>query len=167
MSQEDHKARAPAGCRCAVVTVSDTRTPATDTSGDRVAAHLEFAGHGVHARLLVPDEPDRVAAVLHRCLADPGVDAIILNGGTGLSRRDGTHEVVSAHLDKRIDGFGEIFRHLSYQQIGPAAMLSRAVAGSARGKVLISLPGSPGAVDLAMAKLVIPELPHMVEELRR
>ena len=115
-------------------------------------------------KTIVPDEPERIRAVLDSKLTDPSVQVVITTGGTGISPRDGTYEIVTHMLDKRIEGFGELFRALSYEEIGPAAMLSRACAGTARGKVLICMPGSENAVRLAMTKLILPELGHLVRE---
>jgi molybdenum cofactor biosynthesis protein B len=151
---------------CAILTVSDTRTPETDRSGGRIRALLEEAGHRVVAYAIVPDEPALIRAHLERLLADDGVDAVVVNGGTGLAPRDTTYEAVNALLEKRLDGFGELFRMLSYEEIGAAAMLSRTTAGVARGRILASLPGSTAAVELAMRKLLVPELGHMVELVR-
>ncbi len=118
------------------------------------------------SQAIVPDDPGRIRAQLEELLALPMLDAVIVNGGTGLAPRDTTYEAVTTLLDKRIDGFGELFRMLSFQEVGPAAMLSRAAAGVARGKILVSLPGATGAVDLAMRRLLVPELGHMVELVR-
>ena len=115
---------------------------------------------------IVKDEPAEIEALLREALANQQVEAVVVNGGTGISPRDGTYEVIVGLFDKRLDGFGEIFRYLSYQDIGSAAIMSRAVAGSAQGKVLISLPGSKGAVRLAMERLILPELRHMVSQLQ-
>lgn len=167
MSWQDHRAQSPASVTCFVLTVSDTRTDETDTSGRAIAAALEEAGHRVTGRAIVRDEPQTVEAVLLAHLEAAAVDAIVTTGGTGISRRDGTVEVVERLLDKRLDGFGELFRMLSYQEIGAAAIMSRACAGLARGRILIALPGSEHAVRLAMTKLVLPELAHMVREARR
>ena len=147
---------------CAVLTVSDTRSEADDTSGSRVKALLGAAGHTVAGYRIVPDDPRTITDAVTTFLDAPAVDAVILNGGTGLAPRDTTFEAVRAMLDKEIPGFGELFRQLSYADVGPAAMLSRAVAGVARGKIVVSMPGSPAAVELAMTKLVLPELGHMV-----
>jgi molybdenum cofactor biosynthesis protein B len=167
MSVSDHRRTAPAAVRCAVVTISDTRTEATDTSGRAIADLLASAGHHVAARSLVPDDAARVRATLEDLLARADLDAILTTGGTGITSRDGTYEVVESLIDKFLDGFGELFRMLSYADIGPAAMLSRACAGLARGKILVSMPGSEAAVRLAMEKLVLPELGHLVREARR
>ena len=163
MSKELHKAASPVSVRVAVLTVSDTRTEATDTSGAAIVALLEQAGHQVIARALVKDEPADVMAFVATQLRGPA-QVIITTGGTGITSRDSTYEAVTEMLEKRLDGFGELFRMLSYADIGPAAMMSRACAGLARDRVVISLPGSEGAVLLAMTKLVLPELGHLVQQ---
>ena len=163
MSHHTHTASAPAAVTVAVLTVSDTRTEATDTSGAAIVALLEQAGHQVIARALVKDEPADVMAFVATQLRGPA-QVIITTGGTGITSRDSTYEAVTEMLEKRLDGFGELFRMLSYADIGPAAMMSRACAGLARGRVVISLPGSEGAVRLAMTKLVLPELGHLVQQ---
>jgi molybdenum cofactor biosynthesis protein B len=167
MSQAEHKARAPRSVRCFIVTVSDTRTEATDASGRAIADLLTAAGHVVTGRAIVPDTADLVREALERQLASADVQAIITTGGTGIASRDSTYEVVAALLQKRLDGFGELFRMLSFEQIGPAAMMSRACAGMSAGHILVSLPGSEAAVRLAMERLVIPELGHLVEQATR
>jgi molybdenum cofactor biosynthesis protein B len=167
VSQAEHKAQAPARVRCFIVTVSDTRTEATDTSGRAIAELLSAAGHDVAGRTIVQDEPADVVRAVTDQLASEGVHVVITTGGTGLTSRDSTYEALIALLDKRLDGFGELFRKLSYDDIGPAAMLSRAMAGTSRGKFIAALPGSEGAVRLAMTKLLIPELPHIVQQLSR
>ena len=167
MSQAEHKAQAPASVRCAVITVSDTRTEATDASGRAIAELLTAAGHVVTGRTIVKDDADLVRETLERQLASGDVQAIIATGGTGITSRDSTYEVVSALLQKRLDGFGELFRMLSFQQIGPAAMMSRACAGIAARRIVVSLPGSEAAVRLAMERLLIPELGHLVQQATR
>jgi molybdenum cofactor biosynthesis protein B len=159
-----HRKDAPASVRCFVLTVSDTRTPANDASGDAIASALQAAGHVVAGRQIVTDDPAAVRQVLE---TTDGVDAVITTGGTGIAARDGTYEAVSALFDKTIDGFGELFRVLSYEQVGSAAMMSRACAGSIRRIAVFALPGSEQAVRLAMEKLILPELGHVVRELRR
>jgi molybdenum cofactor biosynthesis protein B len=149
-----------------VLTVSDTRDETTDTSGQLIKSQVAAEGHHLAGYKIVKDEPVEIDSLLRAAIADPQVEAIIVNGGTGISPRDGTYEVIVKLLDKKLDGFGEIFRFLSYQDIGSAAIMSRAVAGSARGKVLISLPGSSGAVGLALEKLIWPELRHMFSQLQ-
>jgi molybdenum cofactor biosynthesis protein B len=166
MSAHGHHARHRRSVGCAVVTVSDTRTEADDTSGARIRALLEQTGHRVVAYAILPDEPVRIRARVEELLAAPEVEAVIVNGGTGLAPRDTTYEALASLFDKKLDGFGELFRMLSYQEVGAAAMLSRAAAGVARGKVLASLPGAPAAVELAVARLLAPELAHVVDLLR-
>jgi molybdenum cofactor biosynthesis protein B len=167
MSQEEHKAQAPSSVRCFIVTVSDTRTEATDTSGRAIADLLTAAGHVVAGRAIVKDDAEMVRGTLERQLAIADVQAIITTGGTGVTARDSTYEVVSSLLQKRLDGFGELFRMLSFQQIGPAAMMSRACAGIVAGHVVVSLPGSEAAVRLALERLLIPELGHLVQQATR
>jgi molybdenum cofactor biosynthesis protein B len=145
-----------------VVTCSDTRTPDDDRSGDAIRALLKAHHHRVTGSTIVKDDPKAIGAVLKRLGRDADTQAIIMTGGTGLSQRDSTFETVDQLLDKRIDGFGELFRWLSFQDIGAAAMLSRATAGLYRDKVVFSLPGSEGAVRLAMERLILPELGHAV-----
>jgi len=128
---------------------------------------LEEAGHRIFEYAILPDEPDRVRERVNRWLAEDGCDGVVLNGGTGISVRDRTYEAISGLLEKTLDGFGELFRALSYEEIGSAAMLSRAVAGVARGKLVFSLPGSTAAVDLAMRRLIVPELSHLLGQLRK
>ena len=164
MCHEEHKRSAPASVRCAVVTVSDTRTEDTDASGAAIVDLLGKSGHVIAGRTIVKDDPDRIRRTIDAAIASADVQAIILTGGTGISRRDGTYEIVSSMLQKRLDGFGELFRMLSYEQIGSAAMLSRACAGLVAGRIVVSLPGSEAAVRLALEKLVVPELGHLVQQ---
>ncbi|MEN8183373.1 MAG: molybdenum cofactor biosynthesis protein B [Myxococcota bacterium] len=159
-----HHASAPASVPTAVITVSDTRTLDTDTGGALAVDLLEGAGHPVVLREIVPDEPAEIADHLLRALALEAARAVVLTGGTGIAPRDRTPESVMPHLDRLIPGFGELFRQLSYQEIGPAALLSRALAGLARGRVVFVLPGSRGALRLAFEKLILPELGHLVGE---
>jgi molybdenum cofactor biosynthesis protein B len=165
MSVHEHKEKAKKSVRCFVVTVSDTRDESTDSSGQTIKKYLTDAGHHMAGYRIVKDEPSQIEAVLHEALGG-GADAVIVNGGTGIAPRDGTYEVVNRLVEKKLDGFGEIFRYLSYLDIGSAAIMSRAAAGTARGKILISLPGSKGAVTLAMEKLILPEIRHMVSQLQ-
>jgi molybdenum cofactor biosynthesis protein B len=164
MSDVEHKAQAPSAVACFIVTVSDTRTEATDTSGRAIAELLTAAGHRVAGRTIVKDDPAVVRSIVEHQLASREVQVIITTGGTGISSRDSTFEAVNGLLDKRLDGFGELFRMLSYEQIGPAAMMSRASAGLAGGTIVVSLPGSEAAVRLAMEKLLVPELGHLVQQ---
>jgi molybdenum cofactor biosynthesis protein B len=167
MSHLDHKATSPASVRCYVLTISDTRTTATDTSARAIAELLEAGGHEVAGRAIVKDDPDAIRAAIAAQLEGSTARVIITTGGTGITSRDSTYEVVGKLFEKRLEGFGELFRMLSYQEIGAAAMMSRACAGTARGKIIVSLPGSENAVRLGMSKLLIPELGHLVRELSR
>jgi molybdenum cofactor biosynthesis protein B len=163
----EHKARAPRSVGCFVVTISDTRTAENDTSGDAIADLLSSAGHRVVGRTIVKDDPQSIREAVMRQLANPDVEFVIATGGTGISSRDSTYEVVGSLLEKRLDGFGELFRMLSYQAIGTAAMMSRAVAGLAGGRIVVSLPGSPDAVRLALEKLLLPEMGHLVQQAKK
>ena len=163
----EHKQQAPRTVRCFVLTVSDTRTEDTDTGGRAVADLLVSAGHIVISRSIVKDDATRVRRAVETQLETDEVDVIITTGGTGITSRDSTYEAVDALLEKRLDGFGELFRMLSYEQVGAAAMMSRATAGLVRGRIVIALPGSEAAVRLAMEKLVVPELGHMVQQARK
>ncbi|HTM26369.1 MAG TPA: molybdenum cofactor biosynthesis protein B [Vicinamibacterales bacterium] len=165
MSVADHRKTAVTGVRCAVLTISDTRAPETDVSGRTIVELLESAGHVVARRQILRDEPKDVHEAVLSNLG--GVDAIVTTGGTGITSRDSTYEAIETLLDKRLPGFGELFRSLSYQDIGSAAMMTRATAGVARGTAIFILPGSEHAVRLAMTKLIVPELGHVVRELRR
>jgi len=167
MSHSEHRAAAPSRVRCSVITVSDTRTEDTDTGGRLLRELLTERGHQVVGHSIVRDEPTVLRAAIERQLNTPEVQAVITTGGTGISRRDGSYEVIAELLEKRLDGFGELFRSLSFAEIGPSAMLSRACAGTARGKILISLPGSQNAVRLGLTKLILPELGHLVREVTR
>ena len=150
-----------------VITCSDTRTPETDTSGSHIMHMLKDAGHVVIAYHLVRDEPSKIKAKIKDAVTNKKIQAIIINGGTGISKRDSTFETVDAMLEKRLVGFGEIFRYLTYQDIGSPAIMSRATAGIIKGRVLFSTPGSKNAVRLAMEKLIRPELGHLVNELTK
>jgi molybdenum cofactor biosynthesis protein B len=166
-SVRKHRESAPKHVRVAVLTISDTRTTETDTGGDTVEELMRSAGHEVAERGIVPDDAARIRTELENLLARPDVDAIITTGGTGISARDTTYEVVDRMLEKRLDGFGEIFRMLSYEEIGAAAVLSRAVAGAVGTKLVACLPGSRNAVRLAVEKLLVPEISHLVFELKK
>lgn len=167
MPHHHHRSSVAISASIALLTVSDTRTAETDSSGAALRRALEAAGHRVADQCILPDEPDRVRGLVSDWLDRDDVDVVLVNGGTGISRRDRTHEVVAGLLDQRLAGFGELFRMLSYEQIGSAAMLSRAVGGIARGKPLFSLPGSTAAVELAIERLILPELAHLLAELRK
>ena len=166
-STEDHRADAPTSVRCAVLTISDTRTAETDRSGELVRQSLRWRGHDIIAYEIVPDDVSRIIDLLQEWIATPDIQAIITNGGTGIAGRDNTYEAIVSLLDKQLQGFGEIFRMLSYGEIGAAAMLSRAVAGVAAGTAIFSVPGSSNAVTLAMEKLIGPEIGHVVLELTK
>ncbi|HWP46348.1 MAG TPA: MogA/MoaB family molybdenum cofactor biosynthesis protein [Candidatus Limnocylindrales bacterium] len=163
-SHEAHKAQAPSSIRCMVITVSDTRKEETDISGKSIQEHLIKNGHQVVAYQIVKDEAQEIQNLLRQGVANPEVQVIIFNGGTGIAPRDVTYEALERLLDKKIDGFGEIFRYLSYKEIGSAAILSRALAGVCNRKIVFSIPGSPGAVELAMRELILPEMGHLVRE---
>jgi molybdenum cofactor biosynthesis protein B len=167
ISAQEHKSSAPEQVRCAIVTVSDTRTPETDTSGALIRERLVSAGHRVVGYRIVRDEPGEIRSALDELVKQVGCDVVIFNGGTGIARRDTTFDVIDACLEKRIDGFGELFRYLSYAEIGSAAMMSRATAGVYRDTIVVLTPGSSNAVKLAMDKLILPELTHMVYEIRK
>ena len=167
MSHQEHKAKAPASVGCFVLTVSDTRTGETDLSGREIREFLERAGHQVTGFAIVRDDPDVVAASVKQWLTDPHTRVIITTGGTGITARDGTFEAVDALFEKRLDGFGELFRMLSFDEVGAAAMMSRATAGTVGAKAIFVLPGSEPAVRLAMSRLIIPELGHVAQQLQK
>ncbi len=169
MSQAGHKAHAPRRVRVFSLTVSDTRTEATDEGGRLIRELAAAAGHEIVGSAIVRDEPEQVQMHIVALANQGTADVLITTGGTGISRRDNTYEAVSGLLAKRLDGFGELFRMLSYQDIGSAAMLSRAVAGLVQGSnlVVFAVPGSPSAVRLALEKLIIPELGHLKFETAR
>lgn len=166
MSLEAHRKTAGAPIRCAVITISDTRDASTDRGGPRIVEHLEAAQHLVVRREIVKDERDRIRAAVLASAEDASVDLVITTGGTGIAPRDVTYPVLLELFESEIPGFGELFRQLSFAQIGSATMLSRACAGLVRGKVVIALPGSPKAVDLAMQQIVLPEAGHLVTQSR-
>ncbi|SRR6266446_2556411 len=163
----EHKARAPRSAKVYVITCSDSRTEATDEGGRILREKLAEGGHTLSGSAIVPDDPQRIAAELDRAHA-AGAQFALVTGGTGLSRRDSTFEAISRAVARPLPGFGELFRSLSYDQIGSAAMLSRALAGQlASGLFVFAMPGSPAAVRLACEKLILPELTHILEELSR
>ncbi len=165
MSVHEHRRQAPGCVPCGVLTISDTRTEADDASGKRIVELLRERGHRVELYRIVKDEPALITQVLLEAPAQ--ISAVICNGGTGIAKRDSTYEAIRSLLDKEISGFGELFRMISYETIGAAAMLSRATAGVMGDRVVFSLPGSPDAVDLAMTKLILPELGHVVAMVRK
>ena len=150
---------------CAVITVSDTRSPETDRSGQLIKQLLLDAGHAVGVYTIVKDEPAQIQGQME-VLAKRSVDAIIFNGGTGIAPRDTTYDAIESLLEKTLPGFGELFRWLSYQEIGSRAIASRAIAGVYQSKLVFSVPGSTNAVKLAMQQLILPELAHLVSQLR-
>ncbi|MGB3308886.1 MAG: MogA/MoaB family molybdenum cofactor biosynthesis protein [Nodosilinea sp.] len=152
--------------RCAVVTVSDTRTVESDRSGQTIQTLLTEAGHRVHDYQIVPDQPDRIGPLCQALAQAAEVDCVILTGGTGIAPRDTTYDAIADLLEKTLPGFGEIFRQLSFQEIGSRAIASRAVAGVYQSTLIFSLPGSSNAVTLAMKSLILPELPHLVSQLQ-
>ena len=166
-SSEEHRRKAHAQEPVAVglVTVSDSRTLESDANGAYLREAVSAAGHRVAGYRLVPDEPAGVLAAVDELIGDS--DAIVLNGGTGLAARDRTYDALAGRMDRTLPGFGELFRMLSWEQVGSAAMLSRAVAGTIGGVIVFSVPGSPAAVRLAWERLIAPELKHVVRELRR
>lgn len=166
-STQQHRSEAPKAARCAVVTVSDTRTLETDRGGKMLEESLVGAGHTVVRREIVPDDPQRIRTLVEDLADAAALDAILITGGTGIAARDQTYETVSSMLTKTLPGYGELFRMLSYADIGPAAMLSRTIGGVIGQVVLLTMPGSPAAVRLALDKLILPELAHVVYEARK
>lgn len=166
-SAEAHRDEAQKSVACAVLTISDTRTKDDDRSGELIRQNLLWRGHEIAAYEIVPDDPARIVATLCDWIDEDRIEAIITNGGTGIAGRDNTYEAISSLLEKRLDGFGEIFRMLSWHEIGAAAMLSRAVAGVSGTTAIFSTPGSSNAVKLAMEKLIGPELGHVVHEITK
>ena len=163
-SVKEHKAAAKASVKIAIVTVSDTRTLETDTSGLLIDQISTQAGHEVAWRKIVRDEPAEILNVIAESQSDPSIQAILITGGTGISPRDQTVETLENLFTKTIPGYGELFRWLSYQEIGPSCILSRATAGLIGHRVVLLMPGSRAAVKLAMEKIIVPELPHLVRE---
>ena len=163
MSYAAHRAAAPDSVGVAVITVSDTRDKDTDRSGALIREKLEGGGHTVVHYAIVKDTAREIKGELAIAVRKRGCQTLILNGGTGISPRDNTFEVVDGMLEKRLPGFGEIFRYLSYKEIGSAALMSRATMGTYLGRIMVSLPGSTGAVRLAMDELLLPELSHLVD----
>jgi len=164
---QHHKAHAPACVPCFVVTSSDTRDAHSDASGQLIHDLLVEAGHAVVGRRIVKDEPEQLLEVLETDTVAAGARAVIITGGTGLGSRDTTVETLLPRFEKRLDGFGELFRALSFEEIGSAAMMSRAVAGTYRQMIVFALPGSPAAARLALERLILPELGHAVHEMAR
>jgi molybdenum cofactor biosynthesis protein B len=168
MSHVEHKdASEGIAARCAVITLSDTRNEATDTSGAKIKSLLGGEHHLVNYYSIIRDEPRDLTRLLEELISSGDIDVILTNGGTGISRRDQTIAVIEKHLTTVLSGFGELFRMLSYQQIGSSAMMSRATAGIAKDKLIFAMPGSTAAVELAMTKLIVPELRHLLGQMRK
>lgn len=163
----EHKEHAPRQASCVVITCSDTRTPQSDTSGYRIMVMLRDAGHSVASYQIVKDEPSKIKAAIKKAVKNKKVQAIIINGGTGIAKRDSTFEAIEDLLEKKLDGFGEVFRYLTYQDIGSPAIMTRATAGTYKGRIIFSTPGSENAVKLAMEKLILPELGHILQQLSK
>jgi len=168
-STEQHKqiAAKQGPVKVAIITVSDTRTRENDTGGDLIENRIVAAGHLVVFRTIVKDEPDQIAALLDKITGETEARLLLFTGGTGIAPRDTTYDVISRKLEKHMPGFGELFRMLSFSEVGAAGMLSRATAGTYRGRVIMSMPGSPNAVQVAMDKLIIPEIEHLAWEVAR
>ncbi len=167
MRQLPHPDPAEMTVNCAVVTVSDTRSPETDRSGQLIRQFVESAGHRVKEYAIVKDEPAEIRALLQGYSDRADLDVLIFNGGTGIAPRDTTYDAIAGFLEKTLPGFGELFRFLSYQEIGTRAMASRACAGIYQSKLIFSIPGSTGAVKLAVEKLILPEMVHLVNQMRK
>jgi len=167
VSYQEHRAKSPQSVNCAVIIISDSRTEQDDESGRLIKQRLSQNGHGLVAYSLLKNDAAAIKQKIAELLGQVELQVIITSGGTGLSHRDVTVETISPLLEKKLDGFGELFRSLSYQEIGTASMLSRAIGGVVRGKVILCLPGSLGAVTLSMDKMILPEIGHMVREASR
>ncbi|WP_307587596.1 MogA/MoaB family molybdenum cofactor biosynthesis protein [Paenibacillus wynnii] len=165
-SVEEHRREAPKSVSCYIITVSDTRTPETDSGGDLVQTLLDEAGYIIKGRTIVKDDYEEIRELVYKNSVHSDIEAVLLTGGTGISPRDTTYEAVASLLDKSLPGFGEIFRFLSFtEDIGSAAILSRAIAGTIGNTAVFSMPGSTGAVQLAMSRIIIPELRHVMREI--
>ncbi len=167
MAQQPHPDSTGMTVNCAVITVSDTRSPETDRSGQVIKQLLLDAGHAVGAYTIVKDEPAQIQAQMEVLGKRSDLDTVIFNGGTGIAPRDTTYDAIESLLEKTLPGFGELFRWLSYQEIGSRAIASRAIAGVYQSKLVFSLPGSTNAVKLAVQQLILPELAHLVSQLRK
>lgn len=165
MTHQPHPDLTPMTVNCAVITVSDTRSPETDKSGQLIQQLLLEAGHAITVYTLLKDEPEQIQSQLQALGERSDVDAAIFNGGTGIAPRDTTYDALERLLEKTLPGFGEVFRYLSYQEIGSRAIASRAVAGVYQAKLIFSIPGSTGAVKLALKHLILPELVHLISQL--
>lgn len=166
MTHQPHPDRTDVTVKCAVITVSDTRSPMTDKSGQLIQSLLQAAGHSLVAYALIKDEPAQIQTQLQDLCQRADLDAVIFNGGTGIAPRDTTYDALEGLLEKQLPGFGELFRAASFQEIGTRAIASRAVAGVYRSKLIFSIPGSTGAVKLAVERFILPELVHLVTLLK-
>jgi molybdenum cofactor biosynthesis protein B len=167
MGYHQHKEASPKNITCAVITVSDSRTEETDESGKFLKERMAAAGHQITFYTLLKNDPDAIRKTMASLLTQTGLQVIITTGGTGASHRDVTIETITPMLEKKLDGFGELFRYLTYQEIGTTSVMSRAMSGIIQGKVIINLPGSLNAVTLATEKIILPEVGHMVREATR
>ncbi len=167
MGYQEHKQKSPRSVSCAVLIISDSRTERDDESGGLLRQKLSQNGHRVISYCILKNEADSIKEKIYELLRQEELQVIITSGGTGASHRDITVETISPILEKKLDGFGELFRFLSYQEIGSASIMSRAIAGVVGGKVILCLPGSPEAANLAMDKLILPEIGHLVREATR
>ena len=167
MNMQEHKRDQETRATFALIVTSDTRTPETDETGKRAIQLLEEAGHDVKAHVIVRNDTTQIKKALEGFVGDEGVQVIVTSGGTGIGAKDKTVDAVSKFFDRRLEGFGELFRQISYEEIGVMAMISRATAGIAGGKIIFCLPGSQGAVETAINKIIIPALGHMLWELKR
>jgi molybdopterin adenylyltransferase len=165
MTNQPHPEDQPNSISCAVITISDSRTEQTDTSGQTIQQLLMAAGHRILHSQILPDEPAQIKSLLTTLVGMESLQAVIFNGGTGIAPRDTTYEALSDLLEKTLPGFGEVFRWLSYQEIGSRAIASRAIAGTYGHLLIFSLPGSRGAVTLGTSQLILPELRHLVQQL--
>jgi molybdenum cofactor biosynthesis protein B len=167
MGYQEHKKKAPQHVSCAVLTISDSRTERDDESGKLIKQRLSDHGHRVISYSILKNEADSIKKKIDELLRQEGLEVIITSGGTGVSHRDITVETISPILEKKLDGFGELFRFLSYQEISTTSIMSRAIAGVTGGKIILCLPGSPEAAKLAMDKVILPEIGHLVREATR
>ena len=167
MKDHDHQHRSIAKIGFSIIAVSDTRTLEDDRSGKIIETMIKDSGHSVIDRSIIKDEPDEIRSTIGKAIADEETSAIILTGGTGITARDNTPETIAPILEKELTGFGELFRSLSYDEIGSRAILSRALAGTLDKKIIFCLPGSTGAVKLAMEKLILPDIGHILWEVQR
>jgi len=167
MSYREHKKEAPQSVGCAVLTISDSRTEQTDESGKFLKQALSQKGHRVLDYAILKNDAEAIERKIKELLNQDELQVIITSGGTGISHRDVTVETVSLMIEKKLDGFGELFRSLSYQEIGTSSIMSRAIAGVVEGKIIICIPGSLGAAKLAIDKIILPEIGHMVREVTR